>query len=145
MSVSSRETNDRRLAKPPGWTRFSLRGLFVVTLVVAAFLAGRISREDAFRPALAGPWTATLPAGAQQPTTLRHVKEDRWIVSSRAVVFNGRYIYRNGQLVIDQPSDSRMKGLVWKWDGKQLVLIAEPAGTPTGSSYLGTVLRRRRK
>jgi hypothetical protein len=35
-----------------------------------------------------------------------------------------------------------MQGLVWKWNGKQLILIGEPKNTPTGSSYTGTTLTR---
>ena len=134
------EPRDQPVEKARSWFRFSLRSLCLATLVVAAFLAGRISTQDPFVPLLAGPWTATLPAGFRQPTTLRMLEGDRWLLSSRAGVFNGVYRYHDGDLTVEKPADARMKGLIWKWDGKQLTLVAEPVGTPTGSSYLGTLL-----
>jgi hypothetical protein len=38
-----------------------------------------------------------------------------------------------------------MTVLIWKWDGKQLILVAEPGSTPTGSGYTGTTLTRPEK
>ncbi len=132
------ETNEPRSKRR--WLRFSLRGLLLLTLVVAAYLAGRTSQDGLFRPDLAGPWMASLPAGFNQPTTLKPLGSARWLIRSRASIFNGIYQFEGGRLTVIRPDDARMKGLVWKWDGSQLMLVAEPPAQPTGASYLGTVL-----
>jgi len=121
------------------WARFSLRSLFVVTLVVAAYLGGRISQRQS-TPDLAGTWTAKLPAGFNQPTTLTSIGNDRWMLRSRANNFNGVYRFRDNRLTILQPEDKRMIGLAWNWNGQAFVLVAEPPARPTGQSYLGTKL-----
>jgi hypothetical protein len=126
------------------WLQFSLRTLLLVMLLVAVYLGGRNSQnwQYAFAPNLAGSWTATMPAGHKQPTTLKDLGKGQYLLSSRADVFNGTYEWKDGQLVIVKPADQRMMGLVWRWDGKQLLLIGEPGNTPTGSSYTGTTLDR---
>jgi hypothetical protein len=124
--------------------RFCLRALLLVVLLVAVYLGGRASVNwpAALAPKLAGSWTATMPRGHKQPTTIRSLGQGQFLVSSRAAVFNGTYQWHNGRLVVITPADVRMSGLVWKWDGKQLILVGEPANTPTGASYVGTVLDR---
>ena len=122
--------------------RFSLSTLMLVMLAVAMYLGGRasVTYRYALAPDLAGSWQATLPRGFVQPTTVQDFGEGRYHVRSRASIFNGVYQWRNGQLVVVEPDDERMIGLVWKWDGTKLTLVAEPKSTPTGSSYVGTVL-----
>ncbi|KAA5545340.1 hypothetical protein FYK55_06705 [Roseiconus nitratireducens] len=122
------------------WGRFSLRSLLILTLVVAAYLGGRVSQRNRFGPDLAGAWTANLPAGFEQPTTLTSLGEGRWLIRSRANNFNGVYKFRDGQLVVVEPEDKRMMGLAWKWLDDHLVLVGEPPGHPTGATYLGTEL-----
>lgn len=126
------------------WFSFSLSSLLLLMLLVSVYLAGRYAANPRplFSKALSGKWQAEMPSGAVQPTTLTHLEDDIFLFSSRANVFNGHYQWKDDQLVIVKPSDKRMVGLTWKWDGEQLQLINEPAGTPTGSSYLGTVLVR---
>jgi len=126
------------------WLQFSLRSLLLVMLLVAVYLGGRTSQnwQYVFTPKLAGSWTAAMPSGHKQPTTLKDLGKGQYLLSSRADVFNGTYEWKDGQLVIVKPADQRMMGLVWRWDGKQLLLVAEPGNTPTGSSYVGTTLDR---
>lgn len=126
------------------WASFSLRSLLLLMVLVAVWLGGRMSNDYNFgrRPNLVGNWQARLPAGFVQPSAIRHLGGDRYQLTSGAGVFSGTYRWRDGQLAIEAPADTRMLGLIWKWDGQELLLIAEPAGTPTGSSYLGTVLSR---
>lgn len=88
-----------------GW-RYSLSSLLILTLVVAAFLAGRISRTDWRTPDLAGSYIAQLPAGFAQPTTLKPLAEGRWRLTSRAGIFNGIYAYRQDQLIAVQLAKS---------------------------------------
>lgn len=122
--------------------RFSLSTLLLVMLAVAMYFGGRASMtyRYALAPALSGSWQATLPRGFVQQTTIQDLGEGRFLVRSRANIFSGIYDWRNGQLVAVEPEDARMIGLIWKWDGTQLTLVGEPKNTPTGQSYLGTVM-----
>jgi len=122
--------------------RFSLSTLLLVMLAVAMYFGGRASMtyRYALAPRLAGSWQATLPRGFVQPATIQDFGEGRFLVRSRASIFSGIYEWRSGQLVAVEPEDTRMIGLVWQWDGTKLTLVAEPKNTPTGSSYLGTVM-----
>ncbi|MCI0357206.1 MAG: hypothetical protein L0211_01815 [Planctomycetaceae bacterium] len=122
--------------------RFSLGTLMALMLAVAMYFAGRasVTHRYALAPALAGDWQAKLPAGFVQPTTLQDFGEGRFQLRSQASIFNGLYEWRRGRLVAVEPTDTRMIGLEWKWDGTKLTLVAEPKNTPTGSSYVGTVL-----
>ncbi|MCA9247487.1 MAG: hypothetical protein KDA42_10240 [Planctomycetales bacterium] len=117
--------------------------MLLIVLVVAAYLAGmRANRlKTLMAPPLAGAWTLHLPAGFQRPATITQTPEGAFVLGSGGVL-SGEYAWRGGQLVVVQPSDVRMTGLVWSWDGSQLTLIAETPGAPTGSSYLGAQLKR---
>lgn len=128
----------------PRWYQFSLRTLLFVMLLVAVYLAGRSSFDyrTAFAPKLEGKWQINLPAGWVQPATIRKLPDGRFQIASRADNLSGNYEWQKGQLVVVQPTDDRMAGLTWQWDGKQLVLVAEPAGSPAGSSYLGATMTR---
>ncbi len=137
---------DETTFNPPRrrWLQFSLRSLFLVMLLVAVFLGGRTSQNWQFglTPKLAGSWTAAMPSGHKQPTTLKDLGKGQYLLSSRASVFNGTYQWNDGHLVMVTAADQRMMGLVWRWDGQQLLLVGEPGNTPTGSSYVGTTLDR---
>jgi hypothetical protein len=89
-----------------------------------------------------GVWRVELPAGFSRPVTIESAGDDRFSLSSKASVFNGTYHWKSAQLTMVEPHDPRMQGLVWSWNGHCLTLIQEPAGTPTGSSYLGTKMTR---
>lgn len=135
------ELEDQQTRKTP-WFRFSLRALFVLTLLVAVYLAGRYSNRYIFPTQLSGAWEATLPKGAVRTVTLTHLEEDRFLLTSGGSVFNGVYQWQGDRLVVVQPDDKRMLGLTWKWQDGRMTLIAEPAGKPTGSSYVGTKMER---
>lgn len=83
-----------------------------------------------------------MPAGFVRPVTLKHLEANRFVFSSGASVFNGVYTWEGGLLTVAEPSDDRMAGLTWRWKDGELLLIGEPGNTPTGSSYLGTTLKR---
>lgn len=143
-------TTETRPDRPPAakpqvrsWgLRFSLRTLLVLMLSVAMFFAGRASvlHERSAVPPLAGAWQAKLPSGFVQPVNLQDLGQGEFLQRSRADVFSGVYRWDGGHLVVIKPDDPRMKGLVWRWDGRQLTLVAEPPGTPTGASYVGTIV-----
>lgn len=57
-------------------------------------------------------------------------------------VLSGAYERRGDRLVVVEPSDERMRGLIWEWDGEQLKLVSEPPDRPTGASYLGAVMNK---
>jgi len=136
---------DAHESQPPrktSWFRFSLSSLLVAVLIVAAFLAGRYGNRYVFPSQLSGTWKATLPKGFVRPVTLKHLEEDRFLLTSGGSVFNGIYQWKGDRLTVVQPDDARMKGLTWKWKDGSLMLIGEPRGTPTGSSYLGTKMER---
>lgn len=123
--------------------RFSLKTLLLVMLLVAVWFGGRASLNWRFAlaPNLTGSWVAAMPAGWQQPTTISSVGNGQYVLSSRAILFNGTYAWENGQLVMVTPGDPSMAGLVWKWDGQRLLLVTQP-NNRGGSSYVGTVLSR---
>ena len=129
-------------ARPRWGFRFSLSTLLLLMLAVAMYLGGRasVTHQYALAPQLAGSWQATLPAGFVQPTKVQELGEGHYLVRSQASIFNGKYQWRSGRLVVVEPDDDRMIGLVWKWDGTKLTLIEEPKNHPTGASYVGTVL-----
>jgi hypothetical protein len=134
-----------RPAKPQvrNWgLRFSLRSLLVLMLAVAMFFAGRSSvlHQRTPPPPLAGAWQAKLPSGFVQPVNLQDLGKGEFLFRSRANVFAGVYRWEDGNLVVVKPDDPRMAGLVWRWDGRQLTLVAEPQGRPTGASYVGTIV-----
>ncbi|MCU0878137.1 MAG: hypothetical protein MUF06_10160 [Pirellulaceae bacterium] len=122
--------------------RFSLRSLLVLMLAVAMFFAGRSSvlHQRSQAPPLAGVWQATLPSGFVQPVNLKDLGKGEFLFRSRADVFSGVYRWEDGHLVVVKPDDPRMAGLVWRWDGRQLTLVAEPPTRPTGASYVGTIV-----
>jgi hypothetical protein len=126
------------------WYQMSLRTLLLLMLLVAVYLAGRSSLDyrTAFGPKLEGKWSMTLPAGFVQPVTITRLADGKFQVASRADNLSGIYQWQKGQLVVVTPTDDRMFGLVWQWDGKQFTLVKEPPGSPAGSSYGGATLTR---
>jgi hypothetical protein len=124
--------------------RFSLRTLLLLMVLVGVYLGGRasVNLRHALPPRLDGEWEARLPRGFVQKSSLQHLGDGQFLLRSRAAVFNGKYQWRNGVLAVVEPTDERMVGLEWKWDGKQLTLVNEPKNTPNGASYVGTVLVR---
>ena len=128
----------------PRWYQMSLRTLLLLMLLVAVYLAGRssLNYREVFAPNFDGKWQMNLPAGFVQPTTIRKLPDGKYQIASRADNLSGNYEWQKGQLVVVQPGDNRMSGLTWQWDGKQFILVGEPAGSPSGSSYIGATLTR---
>jgi hypothetical protein len=126
--------------------QFGLKTLLLIMLLVAVYLAGRSSlvHRFVFAPSFEGTWNAEFPRGAKYPVKLQDLGDGQYTLGG-AGVLSGTYQWQDGKLVVVTPSDQRMTGLVWKWDGKQLVLVGEPASTPTGSAYTGTTLTRAEK
>jgi len=124
--------------------QFSLRTLLVLMCMVAAFFAGRASDQVRLRltPSMAGVWQTKSPSGAQNPLTLTVLDDGRIQFYAQNCAFNGVYTWRKRDLAIVEPSDKRMKGLVWRWNGAMLQLVAEPTNFPTGASYMGTTLTK---
>jgi hypothetical protein len=132
--------------------RFSLRTLLFLMVAVAMFFAGRVSVTHVRNPppALAGPWQATIPGQFDYPffVSIEDLGEGKFLLRTRdnplsgslVDILAGVYQWEDGQLVVTHPEDSRMKGLVWRWDGRQLTLVAEPKQMPGGESYVGTTL-----
>lgn len=123
--------------------QFGLKTLLLIMLLVAVYLAGRssLTNQFVFAPSFEGTWNATFPRGAKYPVKMQDLGDGQYTLGG-AGVLSGTYKWGKGQLIVVKPGDDRMVGLVWKWDGKQLVLVGEPANTPTGSSYTGTTLTR---
>jgi hypothetical protein len=139
------QTIDQPAAPKPRRFRFQfgLKTLLLIMLLVAVYLAGRssLTHRFVFAPSFDGTWNATFPRGAKYPVKMQGLGNGQYTLGG-AGVLSGTYKWEKGQLIVVKPGDDRMAGLVWKWDGKQLVLVAEPANTPTGSSYTGTTLTR---
>lgn len=89
----------------------------------------------------AGTWQLTFPRGAKRSATLKQLAGGTYEISGGGVL-NGTYRWSDQKLAIEAPRDERIIGLTWQWtDATILMLIAEPTPPPTGSSYLGTLLR----
>jgi hypothetical protein len=112
--------------------------LLLLVLLVAVFLSGRNSNRW-FQTDLEGKWEMTMPRGHQSTVSITRDPEGLFVIGT-AGVLSGVYELRDDQLVVVRPSDQRMPGLQWSRVGNQLRLVAEPPGTPTGSSYLGAVM-----
>lgn len=123
------------------WAKFSLRTLLLVMLLICVYLAGKYGGWPITTDHLVGTWKMDLPAGFRKDVTIKHLENDRFLIDSGGVL-SGIYRWRKDRLVVVEPVDTRMMGLEWKWKGDHLILIDEPKGTPTGSSYLGAVLER---
>ncbi|MBI1903755.1 MAG: hypothetical protein HYS13_21845 [Planctomycetia bacterium] len=121
--------------------RFSLKTLLLVVTLIAVYLAGRgkWQPETTTTPTLAGTWQATFPAGAKWTVTVKDLGQGKFLIGGMGVL-SGVYKHKDDQLVVVTPSDPRMTGLVWTWDDNRWTLSAETPGTPTGSSYVGTIL-----
>ena len=132
-------------ARPPRRFRFQfgLKTLLLIKLQEAVYLAGRatLTNRFVFAPSFHGTRNSTFPRGAKYPVKMQDLGDGQYTLGG-AGVLSGTYKWDNGQLIVVKPGDDRMKGLVWKWDGQQLILVGEPANTPTGSSYTGTTLTR---
>lgn len=124
------------------WFQFSVRTLLFLMTLVCVYLAGHFGKGFSDPSQLEGTWNATLPLGHERDVKLTYLEENRFLLLSRGSVFDGIYLREGDRLVVKEPEDMRMKGLVWKWQGERMTLISEPAGNPTGSSYLGTTLVR---
>ena len=109
-----------------------------MALLVAVFLSGRQSNRW-FETDLEGKWELTMPRGFKSTVNITRDAEGLYVIGT-AGVLSGVYELRDDQLVVVRPSDQRMIGLQWFRVGNKLQLVAEPQGTPTGSSYLGAVM-----
>ena len=84
-----------------------------------------------------GTWQLVMPSGYVQQIQMRPMPDGGFQLDmGRDSNLGGKYRWKSRKLVIDIPNDKRYAGLVWQWDGDDLVLVAEPPGTPAGPSYL---------
>jgi hypothetical protein len=120
--------------------RFSLKSLLFAMAILAAFFGGRASMRPNWLAPPSGTWQMSMPRGHQRTIRLTHHRDGR-LGLSHGGVLSGQYRWTAGQLQMVDPEDRRYANLVWEWDGDELVLVAEPAGNPSGSSYGGTRLR----
>ena len=64
----------------------------------------------------------------------------KWVVPEEAATEDNPAGMGIG-FVFETPDDKRYMGLVWQWEGGDLVLVAEPPSHPSGGRYLGARLR----
>lgn len=123
--------------------RFSLKGLLLVMLLAAVFFGGResLNFQNWAKPTFAGDWELRMSTGHVRKVAITELDDGEFSLVG-AGVLSGVYAYRKERLVIVRPGDQRMAGLEWRRDGGQFQLVAEPASTPTGSSYMGAVMTR---
>ena len=140
MSQDSTDAQESPSRPKRSWFRFSLRTLLLLMLLVAVFLGGRNSNKW-FRPPVEGVWQLTMPGGYQQKVNIARDPGGLYALGTGGVL-SGAYRWEKDRLIVVAPSDRRMIGLIWAWDGKKLRLVSEPKGTPTGSSYVGAVMER---
>ncbi len=138
--ASEQPPGPQRAKRSDSWFRFSLRSLLLLVLLVAVFLSGRNSNRW-LGPKFEGKWQLTMPAGFQKTVNIVRDPDGQFVVGTGGVL-SGVYRWQEDRLVVVQPSDARMIGLAWAWNGETLQLMSEPEGTPTGASYLGAVMQR---
>ncbi|MDP6442718.1 MAG: hypothetical protein QGG36_09210 [Pirellulaceae bacterium] len=119
--------------------QFRLKTVLLVMLVIGVFLGGRASLTVGRPPSLQGDWNLEMTAGFVRTARILDMGDSRYRVLSGGVLA-GVYELEKDRLVVVQPDDDRMLGLIWRWDGEKLLLIDEPANHPTGASYVGAVL-----
>ena len=108
--------------------------------MVAAYLAGRSENRFFQQRGIEGRYLIVFPQGARREVSLTHLGDDQYQLVGCGVL-DGAYRLKDNQLLIVRPQDKRMVGLMWTRRGQDWTLIKEPAGTPTGSSYVGAVLQ----
>jgi hypothetical protein len=107
---------------------------------VAVFFGGRFSMQRWSAPRT-GTYLLRTTSGFEEkvPITAR-IGGDYLLNWGSNSTLGGIYRWTSGQLVVVTPTDKRYTGLVWQWEGDDLVLVAEPAGHPAGSIYVGARL-----
>ena len=122
------------------WMRFNLKALLAVMALVAVYLGGRASMRPSWNVPPPGTWQLNGLAGHQRAVTLTTLPGSGLLLKGCGSL-DGVYAWNAGKLTITKPNDKRFVGLAWKWDGDDLVLVAEPPSRPAGATYVGTRMR----
>src|SRR5262245_35089851 len=124
------------------WFRFSLKTMLLLMALVAVYLGGRASMAPNRTVPSHGTWQLIMPSGYQQPVTLYALQDGSYSLNMGSnSCLGGKYKWKSGQLIVQVPDDKRYMGLVWQWEGDDLLLVAEPPAHPSGGVYLGARLR----
>lgn len=93
---------------------------------------------------LAGRWLLTMPSGFLWDATLEPAGEAGLVrLQTPATNLRGLYELRGRKLVLVQPDNPRMAGIVWELRGPNgLVLTEHPERAHVGSNYTGATLQR---
>lgn len=126
----------------PSWFHFSLKSLFLAMALIAVYLGGRASMApNRFTPS-PGTWQLVMPSGHEKPISVYSFPDGTYTLNMGSnSCLGGKYRWKSGQLIVQAPDDKRYMGLVWQWEGGDLVLVAEPPNHPSGGRYLGARLR----
>ena len=121
--------------------RISLKTLLILVALVAVYFGGRASMRPKWFPPQTGTWQLTMPSGHVKQVQLKPLPGGDFELATGAHgVLGGTYQWISRKFVVVKPNDKRYAGLVWQWDTDDLILVAEPPGTPAGPSYLGARL-----
>jgi len=121
--------------------RISLKTLLVLVALIAVYFGGRASMRPKWFPPPTGTWQLKMPSGYVKQVQIEPLPTgDFRLLAGTNSTLGGKYQWTSRKLVVVIPDDKRYTGLVWQWDGDDLILVAEPSGTPAGPSYLGARL-----
>lgn len=133
------------MSEPPRPSRtlhFSLKTLLVLTALIAVYFGGRASMRPNWFAPQTGTWQLTMPSGYVKQVQITSLPDGSFLLNmGKQSALGGKYQWKSRKLVVVIPDDKRYTGLIWQWDGDDLVLVAEPPGTPSGSTYLGARLK----
>lgn len=93
---------------------------------------------------LAGRWLLTMPAGFEYDATLESgVEPGLYRLRCGAVLLQGLYELRGRQLIMVQPVDPKLTGLIWHAKNRNaLVLVEHPEKSQFGADYRNATMGR---
>jgi hypothetical protein len=107
---------------------------------VAVYFGGRFSMQPWSAPRT-GSYLLRLTSGHEQKVPITALLDGEYLLNwGSNSVLGGTYRWKARKLVVVTPTDKRYTGLVWQWEGDDLVLVGEPPNHPAGQTYLGARL-----
>src|ERR1043165_4626774 len=102
--------------------RISLKTLLVLIALVAVYLGGRASMRPNWFAPQTGTWQLKIPSGDSKQVQMKPLPSgDFHLDIGSNSTLGGTYQWKSRKFVVVVPDDKRYSGLVWQWDGDDLV------------------------